>query len=282
MPPDVHALAERLKRDYERFSPAQQSLTRYLADHLADVPLLSAHEVARASHCRPATVVRFAQALGYSGYPEMQRIVRRAQRPGLPPRPGDRQLGLPFSAEGLDAALAAERLGLDDAAERLTTSGLGAVVAALAPRTPLIIAGEGHARSVVTLIEERLARAGRPVAAVTSLDPSTRAWLDALGPGGGVLAIAIGRESRVAQAAVSAARAAGCRRPHSSIRASIPSRAALARVVPADFARRLPEPGGDGRGRPGPRRSPRAVAPRGRPGGCRSLSRPPGAPQVVR
>ena len=84
MPPDVHALAERLKRDYERFSPAQQSLARYLADHLADVPLLSAHEVARASHCSPATVVRFAQALGYSGYPEMQRTVRRAQRPGSP------------------------------------------------------------------------------------------------------------------------------------------------------------------------------------------------------
>jgi hypothetical protein len=89
VPPDVHALAERLRRDYERFSPAQQSLSRYLADNLADVPLLSAHEVARASHCSPATVVRFAQALGYSGYPEMQRTVRRAQRPGLPPRPGD-------------------------------------------------------------------------------------------------------------------------------------------------------------------------------------------------
>ena len=69
-----------------------------------------------------------------------------------------------------------------------------------------MIAGEGHARSVVALIEERLGRAGRPVAAVTSLDPGARAWLDALGPGGGVLAIAIGRESRVAQGAVTAAR----------------------------------------------------------------------------
>ena len=118
MPPDVHALAERLKRDYERFSPAQQSLARYLADHLADVPLLSAHEVARASHCSPATVVRFAQALGYSGYPEMQRTVRRAQRPGLPPRPGDRQLGLPLSADGIESALAAERLAKSVAKRR--------------------------------------------------------------------------------------------------------------------------------------------------------------------
>jgi DNA-binding MurR/RpiR family transcriptional regulator len=235
MPPDVHALAERLKRDYERFSPAQQSLARYLADHLADVPLLSAHEVARASHCSPATVVRFAQALGYSGYPEMQRTVRLAQRPGLPPRPGDRQLGLPLSADGIEAALAAERLALDDVAERLTAAGLGSVVAALASRSPLVIAGEGHARTVVTLIEERLARAGRPVAAVTSLDPAARAWLDALAPAGAVLAIAIGRESRVAQAAVTAGRTAGV--PTAALVDSSLSplaRNPLARVVPAD------------------------------------------------
>lgn len=235
MPPDVHSLADRLRRDYERFSPAQQSLARYLADHLPDVPLLSAHEVARASHCSPATVVRFAQALGYSGYPEMQRVVRLAQRPGLPPRPGDRQLGLPLSAEGLESVLAAERLALDDAAERLTASGLAPIVAALAPRSPLVIAGEGHARTIVTLVEERLARAGRPVAAVTSLDPAARAWLDALGPSGGVLAVAIGRESRVAQAAVSAARAAGA--PAGALVDSSLSplaRNPLARVVPAD------------------------------------------------
>ena len=196
MPPDVHALAERLKRDYERFSPAQQSLARYLADHLADVPLLSAHEVARASHCSPATVVRFAQALGYSGYPEMQRTVRRAQRPGLPPRPGDRQLGLPLSADGLESSLAAERLALDDLAGRLGTSGLGAMAAAIGARSPLVIAGEGHAAHGRDAHRGAAGARRPPVAAVTSLDPASRAWLDALGPGGAVLAIAIGRESR--------------------------------------------------------------------------------------
>ena len=236
MPPDVHALAERLKRDYERFSPAQQSLARYLADHLADVPLLSAHEVARASHCSPATVVRFAQALGYSGYPEMQRTVRRAQRPGLPPRPGDRQLGLPLSADGT-------RVGPGRRAPRPRRrcpsasgrAGLGSMAAAIGARAPLVIAGEGHARPVVTLIEERLARAGRPVVAVTTLEPAARAWLDALGPGGAVLAIAIGRESRVAEAAVSAGRAAGV--PAAALVDSSLNplaRNPLARVVPAD------------------------------------------------
>jgi DNA-binding MurR/RpiR family transcriptional regulator len=89
VPPDATELAEVLRRDYERFSPAQQALARYLVDHLAELPLVSAHEVAQAAHCSPATVVRFAQALGYAGYPELQRTVRQAHRPGL----GERVVG---------------------------------------------------------------------------------------------------------------------------------------------------------------------------------------------
>src|SRR5262245_66354621 len=119
MPPDAHALADLLRRDYERFSPAQQALARYLVDHLAELPLVSAHEVAHAAHCSPATVVRFAQALGYAGYPELQRTVRLAQRPALPPRRAG-QLGLMLSeGDGLEPALAADRLALEDALVRL-------------------------------------------------------------------------------------------------------------------------------------------------------------------
>ena len=64
MPPDVHALAERLKRDYERFSPAQQSLARYLADHLADVPLLLPSMRDRMG---PPIVAKFTYAAADSG-----------------------------------------------------------------------------------------------------------------------------------------------------------------------------------------------------------------------
>lgn len=235
MPPDVHALLERLRRDYARFSPAQQSLARYLSDHVADVPLLSAHEVARSAHCSPATVVRFAQALGFSGYPELQAVVRRAQRPGLPPRGGERQLGFAVEREGLEAAFAADRLALDDAVGRLGAPGLGPLAAALGPRSPLILAGEGAARPVLALLEDRLSRDGRATVLVTGLDPAQRAWLDALGPAGAVLAVAIGRDARVAEAAVAAAEAAGA--PAAALVDSGLSplaRAPLARVVPAD------------------------------------------------
>ena len=65
------------------------------------------------------------------------------------------------------------------------------------------------ARPVLALLEERLGRGGRVTTTVTGLEPPARAWLDAIPSGGAVLAVALGRDSRVAQAAVTAARAAG-------------------------------------------------------------------------
>jgi len=230
---DAHSLAERLRRDYERFSPAQQALARYLIDRLPDVPLLSAHEVAAAAHCSPATVVRFAQALGYAGYPELQRAVRAAQRPALAPRRAG-QLGLLVAEEGIESALAADRLEIEDAAARLGPRGLAPLIAALDGRSPLVVVGEGYAEAVVALLCERLERAGRAVVRIAGTSPRERARLRAMDPRAGVLAVALGGETRAAEEAVAAARAAGV--PAVALVDSSLSPAArtpLARVVPA-------------------------------------------------
>lgn len=233
---EVHALRERLRRDYEEFSPAQQALARYVADHIGDLPLMSAHEVARAAHCSPATVVRFAQALGYGGYPDMQQLVRRAQRPWLPPASRERQqLGVFGGGDGVRAALDAERHALEDTAERLGQRGLAPLATALAGRRPVVIAGDGHARAVVGILAERLGRAGLACAAVTALESQDRAWLSGLAGNGAVVAVGIGREARVANVAAEAGRQAGV--PVVALVDSSLSplaRLSLARVVPAD------------------------------------------------
>lgn len=234
MPPDAHTLAERLRREYESFSPAQQALARYLVDHIAELPLLSAHEIAHAAHCSPATVVRFAQALGYSGYPELQRTVRAAQRPALPPRRAG-QLGLFTGGDGIKNLFAADHLALDDALSRLGSDGIAPLAAALANRSPVVIAGEGHARPVIALLEERIERAGRPVVVIESLEPRFRARLGSLEKTAGVLAVAVGREIAVADAALEAARSQslpGVSLVDSSL--SPVARASVSLVVPAD------------------------------------------------
>lgn len=230
MPPDVTELAEVLRRDYERFSPAQQALARYLVDHLAELPLVSAHEVAQAAHCSPATVVRFAQALGYSGYPELQRAVRQIHRPGL----GVRAVGGPAGpprAQALDA----DRIALEDVSARLGPDGVQPLVAALAAVAPVVVAGDGAARPVLALLEDRLAKGGREVLVVDSGEPRVRMRLGALARGGGVIAVSIGKDTRVAEYAIAAARSAGAPAValvDSSLSAA--ARAPVVRVVPAE------------------------------------------------
>ncbi len=229
MPPDANELAEVLRRDYDRFSPAQKALARYLIDHLAELPLVSAHEVAHAAHCSPATVVRFAQALGYAGYPELQRTVRQAHRPGL----GVRAVGT--GPRTRVQVLDADRLALEDAAARLGDDGVLPLATALAGLQPLVVAGDAAARPVLTLLEERLARAGREVLVVDSVEPRIRMRLGALARGGGLVAVSVGKDTRVAEYAVSAARAANA--PAVALVDSSLSAAARAphvRVIPAE------------------------------------------------
>jgi DNA-binding MurR/RpiR family transcriptional regulator len=88
---------------------------------------------------------------------------------------------------------------------------------------------------VVHLLVDRLARVGVPAVAVTALDLPDRAWLETLSPTGAVLAVSIGREAQVAQAAIDAALAAkvpAAALVDSSLSAL--ARLQLARVVPAD------------------------------------------------
>lgn len=195
--------------------------------------MLSAHEIARTAHCSPATVVRFAQSLGYSGYPHMQRVVRSSHRP--PAFGPELSVESTPGGDDVDRAFAAERGILDAARHRFQGRGLAPLVLALRDRSPLILAGESHARPVLSLFEDRLARSGRAVVSVTSLDCHQRAWFDALGPRSGVIAVAFGRETRVAEAAVAAAGAAGV--PAVVLIDSTVSalaRSPLARVVPSE------------------------------------------------
>jgi DNA-binding MurR/RpiR family transcriptional regulator len=131
--------------------------------------------------------------------------------------------------------LARERSALDDASQYLRSPGLNQLVVALRERAPLFVVGEGQARPVVSVLEERLSRAGTPVVSLSTLGAAERAWLDAISPRAGILVIAVGRETRLGDAALAAAQAAGVPvgvlvdSPVSSL-----ARPPLARVVPCD------------------------------------------------
>lgn len=57
-----------VRENYDRLPPQQQLVADYLLEHIREVPFLSVPELAEKSGASEATVVRFAQRIGYSGF----------------------------------------------------------------------------------------------------------------------------------------------------------------------------------------------------------------------
>jgi DNA-binding MurR/RpiR family transcriptional regulator len=71
---DIH---NSIRKAYEALPKNQQKIADFFIDNLELAPFLSVHEVAKASASSVASVVRFAQRIGYSGYSDMRDTIGR-------------------------------------------------------------------------------------------------------------------------------------------------------------------------------------------------------------
>jgi DNA-binding MurR/RpiR family transcriptional regulator len=67
---------ERIRQARRNMSPSFEALADYLLDSYIQAAFLTATELAHVVDVDPATVVRFAQRLGYPGYPELQQEIQ--------------------------------------------------------------------------------------------------------------------------------------------------------------------------------------------------------------
>jgi len=70
--PQLKSLSDYIQERFEEFSRSQKDVARYIVDHLDEAAFLTAEELARRASTSSSTVVRFSQALGFEGYPELQ------------------------------------------------------------------------------------------------------------------------------------------------------------------------------------------------------------------
>ncbi len=81
MMPSLH---EQIQDQRSAFTPAQARIADYLLANTLDAALLTATELAQRVNVDPATVVRFAQKLGYKGYLDLKAALGRLVRNGTP------------------------------------------------------------------------------------------------------------------------------------------------------------------------------------------------------
>src|ERR1700686_3932988 len=82
------ALSAYIRARFDEFSRSQKDVAQYIVDHLDEAAFQTAEELARRASTSSSTLVRFSQALGFEGFPELQQAARdeyRRRPPGTEP-----------------------------------------------------------------------------------------------------------------------------------------------------------------------------------------------------
>ena len=143
--PDRKSLSNYIQERFDEFSRSQKDVARYIVDHLDEAAFLTAEELARRASTSSSTVVRFSQALGFDGYPELQQAAIEEYRNGV--GNGNGSAGTPagplfsFDHSEFEASLGADYANIEETARGLTREAIEASVAALATAQRVVIVG---------------------------------------------------------------------------------------------------------------------------------------------
>jgi DNA-binding MurR/RpiR family transcriptional regulator len=138
------ALSAYIQARFDQFSRSQKDVAQYIVDHLDEAAFHTAEELARRANTSSSTVVRFSQALGFEGFPELQQAARdeyRRRRNGTDN--GVASVAPLFSLDHteFEAALAADHVNVEDTAHKLSRSDVEAAIDAIVKAEKVLIAG---------------------------------------------------------------------------------------------------------------------------------------------
>ena len=192
-------LSDFLREGFDGFSRSQKAVARYIIDHLEEVGYLSAEELGQKGNTSSSTVVRFAQSLGFAGYPELQKAARDEYRLGATARPvvHEDQLGFSIEEDILTRSLKTDALSLEETITKNNLPRFNKAVAALAGAGRVLAVGLHEAAMVAEYSAYIFELLGIPCAAVTEGSESNVARLVRLGPGDVLLAIGFRRAHSV-------------------------------------------------------------------------------------
>jgi DNA-binding MurR/RpiR family transcriptional regulator len=140
--PTRKSLSAYIQERFDEFSRSQKDVARYIVDHLDEAAFLTAEELARRASTSSSTVVRFSQALGFEGYPELQQSAIEEYRNGG--TNGEVAPSTPlfsFDHSEFEASLGADHANIEETAHSLTREQIEASVAALAAAHRVVIVG---------------------------------------------------------------------------------------------------------------------------------------------
>ena len=143
--PGHQALSAYIEARFDEFSRSQKDVAQYIVDHLDEVAFQTAEELARRANTSSSTVVRFSQALGFEGFPELQASAREEYRR----RVASGEEGGGSSSEPLfaldqnefETAIVADHLNVEETARKISRRDVEAAIDAIAQSPRVLVVG---------------------------------------------------------------------------------------------------------------------------------------------
>jgi DNA-binding MurR/RpiR family transcriptional regulator len=139
------SLSKYIRARFEECSRSQKDVAQYIVDHLDEAAFQTAEELARRANTSSSTVVRFSQALGFEGFPELQAAAREEyRRVHAKSDVGAATPSAPlFSLDQneFETALTADHLNVEETARKVSRSEVESLIEAIVSAEKVLVAG---------------------------------------------------------------------------------------------------------------------------------------------
>jgi DNA-binding MurR/RpiR family transcriptional regulator len=166
--PKGTTLSEYIRGRFDDFSRSQKDVARYIVDHLEEAAFQTAEELARRADTSSSTVVRFSQALGFEGFPELQEAARdeyrrRSHAVAIGHSEDEHDSALfTLGKTEFESALASDLLNVEETARKVTLEDVQEAAATISRSDRIVMVGvdqmaffASYLRHLLTLLDLR-------------------------------------------------------------------------------------------------------------------------------
>ncbi|MGA9876213.1 MAG: MurR/RpiR family transcriptional regulator [Solirubrobacteraceae bacterium] len=186
---------------FEECSRSQKDVAQYIVDHLDEAAFQTAEELARRANTSSSTVVRFSQALGFEGFPELQAAARdEYRRIHAGPQTGGAMSGDGTSAplfsldqNEFETALAADHLNVEETARKVSRPAVESLTEAIVGAEKVLVAGTDQMAFFASYMRHLLMLLDLRVDVVASPSQEALSRLGRIDPGTLVIGLSAGR-----------------------------------------------------------------------------------------
>jgi DNA-binding MurR/RpiR family transcriptional regulator len=205
-----------IRERFDEFSRSQKDVARYIVDHLEEAAFQTAEELARRADTSSSTVVRFSQALGFEGFPELQEAARdeyRRRSHAVAAGHGEDESRSPLFTLGkseFEAALAADLLNVEETARQVSVEEVEGAVSLIARTDRIVMVGVDQMAFFASYLRHLLALLDLRAEVVASASQEALARLARIDEEALVIGFSSGRPHALVLRAFKLAQKRGC------------------------------------------------------------------------